>query len=122
MRLLDVLETALAAPLGERAEAEVVALAEHALDMAGRRLDELAPPAPIDLLVGWLELGTAGRPGRGASGGRGGLDRARADGGSDLDDPEERRAQRGVGPARTIAARALLRDVRAPGRRRARWS
>ena len=34
VRLLDVLETALAAPLGERAEAEVVALAEHALDMA----------------------------------------------------------------------------------------
>ena len=59
VRLLDVLETALAAPLGERAEAEVVALAEHALDMAGRRLDELAPPAPIDLLVGWLELGSA---------------------------------------------------------------
>ena len=59
VRLLDVLETALAAPLGERAEAEVVALAEHALDMAGRRLDEVAPPAPIDLLVGWLELGTA---------------------------------------------------------------
>ena len=59
VRLLDVLETALAAPLGERAEAEVVALAEHALDMAGRRLDELAPTAPIELLVGWLELGTA---------------------------------------------------------------
>ena len=59
VRLLDVLETALAAPLGERAEAEVVALAEHALDMAGRRLDEVAPPAPVELLVGWLELGTA---------------------------------------------------------------
>lgn len=59
VRLLDVLEAALAAPLGERAEAEVVALAEHALDMAGRRLDERAPPAPVDLLVGWLELGTA---------------------------------------------------------------
>jgi hypothetical protein len=59
VRLLDVVESALTAAPDEHAEAELVALAEHALDMAGRRLDDLAPPAPIDLLVGWLALAGA---------------------------------------------------------------
>src|SRR5262249_13156255 len=59
VRLLDVVESALTTAPDEHAEAELVALAEHAVELAGRRLDDLAPPAPIDLLVGWLALAGA---------------------------------------------------------------
>ncbi len=59
LRLLMALEAALSGVDDPPTRREALALAEQAVTEAERRLDAELPPAPVGLLVAWLELADA---------------------------------------------------------------